>query len=145
MSRPLFTGAQVAALRVLLGKSGLAQPSGWLPFAVYEMHPFNQGTDGAPYNATISRPFTIRHWAQGLHVATTNDGSNYWKLELRKADATVIHTLDSSAMSAGTTTLLRGSGINYAVATSVVGLYVQIYKVGSPGNYYAYAPAVFVT
>jgi hypothetical protein len=133
---------------VLLGQVGLAQPSGWLPFAAYTVLPGSGMTTSPayPYSVTISRALTIRTWYQLAYVATTNNGSNYWTLDLVEPDLATVHaTIDTSAISADTWTMIDDTTINADVSRSDLGLYVRITKTGSPGALYLQGPAVFVT
>ncbi|NIP97657.1 MAG: hypothetical protein GWO24_31190 [Akkermansiaceae bacterium] len=138
--------ADVGLLRVLLGKCGLAQPSGWLPFTTKDYLPSNHSTSPANlFSGTIPRTMTIRSWFQGVYVATTNDGSNYWTIALVENDLTSIASLDTSGMSAGAWSVLSEAGIDTEVGASDVALMVRVTKTGSPGNLYLHGPAVFVT
>ena len=138
--------ADVAWLRVQLGKCGLAQQGGWLPFSAYQLLPYNQSTAGALYSASLSRAGTLRYWYQAAYVATTNDGSNYWTLQIRRLPGTnVIATLDTSALSVGTWSELSGTDLDIALDSAWYALYVNTVKTGSPGNLYLPSPAVFVT
>lgn len=146
MKAQLFTGAQVAALRVLLGKCGLAQPSGWLPFVTYGLDPENQSGTGTTCAITVSRAFTIRSWTQAVYVDTTNNGSNYWSFELKRvSDFTTIKTLNTSALSPDTWTVISDTAMALAVPKTYLGLYVHVSKTGSPGNWSSMGPAMFVT
>lgn len=133
------------AIRVALG---LGQPAGWLPFAVYTILPGSPMTTSPdyPFAVTIARAMTIRSWHQGVYVATTNNGSNYWTLDLlRWSDLGTLASLNTSAISADTATVLSSTGLSVAVATSYLSLLVRVTKTGSPGGLYAQGPAVWVT
>lgn len=130
------------ALRVALGGG---QPWGWLPFTAYESVPYNLSANATIFVATIPRALTIRGWSQAIFVATTNDGSNYWSLILRKPGPTTLATLTTASASADTWTLLGDMSIGEAVTTGEVYLWIRAEKTGSPGNLYLGAPAVFVT
>lgn len=138
--------ADVSLLRVLLGKCGLAQPGGWLPFATYEALPFNASTVSAYYSASLTRPCTVRTWHQAVYVATTNDGSNYWDLQLRELPGTSgLASLNTSAISPDTWSELSDTSVDLALTASYYAVYIRGVKVGSPGNLYLPAPAIFVT
>lgn len=141
--RPI--SADVAKLRVLLGRAGLAQPSGWMPFTVYANMPYNLSGTGYPFAVTLSRAITLRSWFQGVYVVTTNNGSNYWTVSLHKSDTTQITSFDTSALSADTWAILSDVGRADALTVSDVMLYVQVVKTGSPGNLHLAGPAVFGT
>ena len=137
----------VRVLRVLLGRCGLAQPSGWLPFAAYSVLPYLSSTSGVdPFAVTISRSCTIQYWYQSVHVATTNNASNYWSLVLRRmSDGAVIQTLTTSAISASTWSVVSATDMADALTAAHVGLYIRVTKVGGPGALTMAAPAMFVT
>jgi hypothetical protein len=139
--------ADVGLLRVLLGKCGLAQPGGWLPFATYQAVPHNVTTSGQDlFAGTLSRACTIRYWCQAVAVLTTNNGSNYWYFELRRmSDNVSIKALNTSTLSPGAWELLSSTDLALSLTTAHKGIYIRAYKSGSPGPLYMGAPAVFVT
>lgn len=139
--------ADVGLLRVLLGKCGLAQPSGWLPFGIYQVLPGSGMTsNGNVFFVTVARAFTIRSWHQAAYVATTNNGSNYWTLTMtRLSDSATVETLSTSAMSAGAWTVLSSTEMDDAITTAHKGVFIATTKTGSPGALYLAGPAVFVT
>lgn len=138
--------ADISWLRVLLGKVGLAQPVGWLPFAAHQHLAYNQSASGeSPFAVTIPRALTVMSWHIGVYVGGTNDGSNYWTMDLYKYDTslTVIDTLDTSAISGSTHTVLSEGDLRASIASSYILLGIRTTKTGSPGNLYLYGPAVF--
>lgn len=140
--RPLTQ--DVRRIRVLLGKYGLAQPGGWIPFAAYEALGYNQSAESNVYSASIYRACTIKTWVQSLYVATTNNGSNYWTCALHRiSDLAVIASFTTAAESPDTWIRNVESGLDLAVPVSYVGLYVRMTKTGSPGNFYLMGPAIF--
>lgn len=147
MSRPLFTGAQIAELRVRLGGAGLAQPFGWLPFCIYQALPFGVTTSGQIlFAVTVGRAIKIRTWHQAVYVGTTNNGSNYWTLQLVRLDTGApIKTLDTSGVSADVWNMLSDTAIDIDLSSSVWGLRMYANKTGSPGAFSVYSPAMFVT
>jgi len=77
------------------------------------------------------------------NVATTNDGSHYWKAEVHTqqtangADAVVTPTLDTSTLTAGG--WYGVSGAIGAVSAGPILIYLKMAKVSTPGAaYYAY-------
>jgi hypothetical protein len=75
-----------------------------------------------------------------MYVSTTNNGSNYWTLDLKKwSDNSVIVSANTSANSASVSNL-KDVAIN-AVSTEDI-LYVASTKTASPGNLY---PLMYVT
>ena len=144
MRSELFTGPELAELRVRLGKSGLAQPFGWVPFSAADSLPSNVSTSPVTlYSATIYRALSLKTWYQAAYVATTNDGSNYWTIALVEADLTAITSVNTSAASADTWTMLSDTSVGGSVDRGDIGLLVRVTKTGSPGNLYLMAPALF--
>lgn len=136
----------VRALRVALGKSGLGQPIGWLPFAAHQHLAYDQSASGqSPFACTVPRALTIISWHVGVYVGGTNDGSNYWTIDLYKYDTslTVIDSLDSAAISGSTHVVLSNGDLRATVANTYILLGIRTTKTGSPGNLYLYGPAVF--
>jgi len=142
-----FTERELSELRVRLGRSGLAQPTGWLPFTSADFLP-GAGTTSAQtaFTTTLSRPCTVHYWYQNVYVATTNDGSNYWTLQLQRlSDSGVVSTLDTSGIAVATSANLSNTGIAGAVTKAHLGLAIEVSKTGSPGTLYLGGPAIFVT
>jgi hypothetical protein len=131
-----------------LGKAGLAQPAGWFPFATYQALPHNMTTTPLdPFAGTISRPLTIKGYHHSGTVLTTNNGSNYWNIWLRSwGTGATISLINTSAWPVGGVGQSEDLGINYAITPGTdIGLYIRVYKTGSPGPLYLAGPAVFVT
>jgi len=147
MSGERFTGAEIAALRVLLGKVGLAQPSGWLPMMASNFLPgAGTTTDQTAYTITLSRPLTVHYWYQNVYITGTNNGSNYWVLTMKRfSDLATLATLDTSGVALATSTNLAATGINAALTMAHLGIRIECAKSGSPGTLYLGGPAVFVT
>ena len=138
-------------LRVLLGKCGLAQPSGWLPWAVYDPSRVGGSTvTGWPYGASISRSLTIRGIWQTFFVSTTHNSSNYWRfhyVELGTSGSYTFKILSTQyAGGANATLQVSDPAIDRAVSFPTR-LALRLYQepIGSPGALWCYPPAVFVT
>lgn len=119
----------------------------WLPFGVYSAINPITATGQVVYSATIDRTMTLIKWSQAVYVTTTNDGSNYWKLQLvRWPDSVAVDEINTSGASPDTATLLTDTAFDISsVGASDVGLYVYPIKVGSPGNLYIFGPALEVS
>lgn len=118
--------------------------SGWVPFVLYEHAPYNQGADPARlWHATISRDIEIKEMYIAVYVVGTNDGSNYWGFDLRDMNGS-LHVVTTSAISPDTWTMLSVTGLSTTKGTADMFLYIRATQVGSPGNFYASGPAVFV-
>ena len=106
-----------------------------LPFTVYGVLPAGMTAGNAVFVAGVDRTVTFVSWAQSVLVATTNDGSNYWVIQLlRLSDGSVVNQIDTSAISAGAWALLTDSSWSIAsVGTAQTGVYINTSKVGAPG------------
>lgn len=114
-----------------------------LPFSTFgSISPITIGVD--PFGVTIDRDMVIRWWTQSVNVQTTNNGSNYWTIDLRSLGAGTLASLNTSAIAAGVWANLSNKAINTSAATTDIGLYIRVAKVGSPGSLYLLSPAVFV-
>jgi hypothetical protein len=119
--------------------------SGWLPVATYAHSPSGITASPAyPYSATIPRDVYITTWRQMWYVATTNDGSHYWTVTLKRLlDDATIASWNTSAGSASTwsyqTTNIGGT--TYGVGSR--GFYVVVEKTGSPGALSLSPPALY--
>jgi hypothetical protein len=142
--------SDVRVLRVLLGRCGLAQPSGWLPFMVYQTgKQYGADSAGWPFCAPLSRSATVRGWWQSYFIYTTNDASNYWRFHLVKIGPGVQSTIKVLNTNGGTYDnwqQVSDANLDHPIAApTYVVLRMYIDKVGSPGALYLAAPAVFVT
>jgi hypothetical protein len=82
----------------------------------------------------IERNATIRQWTMAIFVNTTNNGSNYWLVSLKRvSDAATIDSFTTAAIPASTWTRV-GRALSVSATTGHGALYVDIEKVGSPGN-----------
>ncbi|CAK0779810.1 hypothetical protein CCP3SC15_6920001 [Gammaproteobacteria bacterium] len=115
----------------------------WLPFG-----PYHSVTGGImsetsyPYAATIDRHMTFVEWVQSVHVATTNNASNYWQINL--------YTLDDYASIGYVSTVGVSADVwaNVTCAnkfitdlpTTRIGLWMECAKHGSPGDLQIFSP-----
>jgi len=121
----------------------------YLPFGVYtNTIPIGPASSpGYPYAATVERTYNFEKWAQGVYVSTTNNGSNYWTIELiRWTDNTSFASVNTSASAADTHLLLTTTTFSpTSIATSGVGLVVRATKTGTPGNLFIIGPILEVS
>jgi hypothetical protein len=121
----------------------------YLPFGVYTtISPITVASSpNYPYAAAIDRTVTFQSFTEGVYVAGTNDGSNYWTIELtRWTDGAVIASVNTSA-DAGSTHLKK-TDTTFAIASagaSDVGLVVKVTATGTPGNLYIVGPMLEVS
>lgn len=122
--------------------------SGYLPFAAFVNMPGSlTASPSYPFTATVGRNCTIRTWNQAFSVSTTNDGSNYWTIAMRRwNDGTTIASFTTASYSPGTVYLYTASALDYSLtAATHKGVYVYCTKTGSPGTLQLGGPAVFAT
>lgn len=115
------------------------------PFGVYaNLSPMT--VNGDPYGASIDRTITFVNWSQYLYVATTNNGSNYWTIELKRiTDSAVINSISTAALSANTQYLVQDSSFSISsVGVADKGMWITTTKTGSPGALYMFGPTVEV-
>jgi hypothetical protein len=117
------------------------------PFATYlNLNPITASAT-YPYGGTVDRSMTLTQWSQSLYVATTNNGSNYWTITMKRiTDGATVNSISTSAISANTWTLLTDTTFSISsLTTSDVGLYLECTKTGSPGSLYILCPALTAT
>lgn len=116
----------------------------FLPFGVYKaIGPFS--ATSYPYMVTVDRSITFVKWTQAFHVATTNDGSNYWTIRLFQKDGSTIKSINTSAVAADTWAQIASTTFTIASVTTtdqVVG--VEVAKTGAPGALSLSGPALEV-
>ncbi len=109
----------------------------WVPFVSSDVLASGISSNGvSPFSASVPRALTLTNWAQTAYVATTNNGSNYWKIALYRypsSGGVKLLELDTSSMSASTWTVLSGE-VNAAVLATDLLIYINVTKTGSPGN-----------
>jgi len=135
----------VRVLRVLLGKCGLAQPGGWLPFSAYGQLPGGPiSAAGNPFAVTVPRALLVKSWDQRVNCMAPNDGSNYWRIQMAGSVTGTFAEVNTAALSPGVSSVLSVPNVNCQLPSSETHLYLYVFKVGSPGNMYMAAPCVFV-
>lgn len=118
----------------------------YLACATYEALPYQQtASPSRLYAATLDRDGTLRSWVQAVRVATTNDGSNYWTLDLLRLDTgATLATLTTSAIAANTDTTLSALGLDVALTASMLAVQIRATKTGTPGAVSLLGPALWV-
>jgi hypothetical protein len=134
------TAAQAAAvsLTTLQGRM-------FLPFGVYLAISPITVTPSDVYSASINRTMTMKKWEQAVYIATTNNGSNYWRIVIYNASGASKHEINTSALAANTFSMLTVTSFSTAAlsATDIL-IYIECVKVGSPGALYFYGPILEV-
>lgn len=104
-----------------------------------------------PYAATLPS-YTIypKQWSQGVVTGATNNGSNYWKLELLYTNAgvaTVAATVTTASLGTNTTAVLTTTTFDLSSYTqgSNIRFAVRATKVGAPSDLNAHGPNVEYT
>jgi hypothetical protein len=121
--------------------------SGFLPFASYEgTSLYNLSADATLLACSLAQSCTLRYMYVSVYVATTNDGSNYWTINLKNQATTTRATVNtSSGVSAGTWTSISDTGLSVSLTVAADKfLYIECVKTGSPGNLSLGCPAVYV-
>jgi hypothetical protein len=90
-----------------------------------------------------STDFYVEKYIQAFHVTTTNDGTKYWNMLLRKVDsagsATTIGTISSISLAADTFHCLEVT-VNALWGTTHGLVNIDVVKVSTPGVLTIYAP-----
>lgn len=106
--------------------------------------PLSRVTSFSPYasfantdtacHATINADGTLVLWSIAAYVSSTNNASHYWNITLNRMDTgAVLATLSTSAVGPGAHNRFSTGAISIPVTTSMVSLYINVVKVGSPG------------
>lgn len=105
-------------------------------------------TTTAVFSATAPGiAYTVVSWTQALYVATTNNTSNYWTLQLYRyisgGTYPKIGEISTNRSSAGAWTKLSVT-IGQAGSSTDLQLYIKALKTGSPGALTLAGPLVWV-
>lgn len=144
---PLVKEAPVDGNPYARKSAGWIEAPLYLPFGVYTNISPLSASPSYPYAATVDRTYNFIKWSQGVYVDTTNNGTNYWTLELiRWTDDAQIAYLSTSGSSANTHTLLSTTSFtSNSIATSGVGVILRATKTGNPGVIYTIGPMVKIS
>jgi hypothetical protein len=121
--------------------------SGFLPFASYDATDlFDISAAGTLLASSLAQSCTLRYMYVSVYVATTNDGSNYWTINLKNQAGTTRATINtSSGVSVATWTSKSHTGLSVSLTVAADKLlYIECVKTGSPGNLSLGCPAVYV-
>jgi hypothetical protein len=105
----------------------------FLPYAPRVVNPFPLASSGG-IAGDFPQPqaITILAFRASVHVATTNNGSNFWTVELVNTAASVLASFTTAAMSANTWTRAEDTSITQP-SSSNVDLAIKLTATGSPG------------
>ncbi len=111
-------------------------PPLYLPYAQRVVNPATTG-GGTQAVGDFPQPWPVLHVAfyVSVFVVTTNNGTNFWTIELRDATNAVIASVTTAAASANTWTRLADTVITAPLTTNAV-LSVVITPTLAPGNIY---------
>lgn len=94
------------------------------------------GSTGGLTSITLERDYTLVKWLANVYVNGTNNGSNYWNLQLYRLDTSaVVSEVNTSALS-GSTWYQLAPAPNYSLTTSMLAIWLNAIKVNSPGGLY---------
>lgn len=80
------------------------------------------------------RDVTVSQWTMNVYIQTTNNGSNYWQFDLKRlSDGALIDSWNTSGWAANTWGRSARALSSAITASSHLGVYVDIIKIGSPG------------
>ena len=116
------------------------------PFSAYNGQTSSVATSPLEYFAgTIPRNGTIIEFYTACSVATTNNGANFWSIEIRRLDTTaIIFTVTTAALTAGVFGVVSSTGRSDAITTGMLSIYIRCIKTGAPGNLSIINPAMIV-
>jgi hypothetical protein len=125
--------------QVLVYGKNLSALSGrhYLPFGVFTHISPITVSGSNPYTASVNAAMTFIKWTNAANVATTNNGSNYWTLDLRKTDGatdSIVATMTTSALTAGTWGKVSTTTFSpTSITTAQHLLYINVTTTGAPG------------
>lgn len=95
--------------------------------------------------APIPRDTTLRAWKIAVQVASPNNSSNYWRLNLCDLKtSTILRSLYTNTLTADTWYLLEDTGLSISLTkSSHVGLLIRALINGTPGGLYIGGCALF--
>jgi len=122
------------------------ETSQYLPMAQYLHSNPLSASPSDPFICTIGTTTTIKRWLQGFYVQTTNDGSNYWTIDLQYGTSgTSIVSFNTSAKAPNTWYVNDASGLAQALTAANVWIRVRCTKTNAPGNLYLPGPEVYAS
>ena len=107
-----------------------------MPYAQRALNPFPFASSGNAFcDINRARDWTILAFLCGAYVATTNNGTNYWTIDLISLAGTVYATVNTSAGAANTGLRLAAGSVTQP-ATGISWLVVRATATGTPGAIY---------
>jgi len=115
-------------------------PPLWLPYAQRALNPL--AATAAAGDFAQPWPILAQVFYVTVFVQTTNNGTNFWTIDLQDTTGTVVATVNTSAIAAGTWARLSDTTVT-ASATTNAELSVICTKTLAPGNLFV-IPALSV-
>lgn len=107
-----------------------------LPYAQRILNPFPLASSGsAAGDFPQSRTVVILAALISVYVATTNNGSNYWTIDVKDLSGTTVASVTTAAIAANVGARLAAASITQPVAGNAL-IFVQATATGSPGSIY---------
>jgi hypothetical protein len=119
--------------------------AGRIPFATRVVSPISASPSIAQ-DATSPGAGKLLQWIQAFHVATTNNGTNFWTVGLYKQDgvgAGVLVDSFTTAAYAPDTWLTETRSLTHSLAVGIDRLYLQVTSTLAPGAISIACPALF--
>lgn len=109
-------------------------PALWLPYAQRALNP--QAAGAALGDFAQPWPMLPQVFSCSVFVTGTNDGGNYWTIDLRDTTGTTIASVNTSAMAANTWARLSDTSVTQPATTNVELVVVTTITAGAPGTIY---------
>lgn len=113
----------------------------YIPFTMYAASAINISVTTIVFIASTDN-WTLYSWRQSWLVVTTNDGSNYWTIEIVDKNGAILTNVDTTGAAANTWSQSFAGFSDDTTTTSDNHIYVRVTKVGSPGNIHLLSPLV---
>lgn len=138
-------GSRVDALTIRNGTMVLGEDIGWGAARIEAPGGISTAVGMSPQTITsvsvagacltpIQRSCTLTGWTMSILVNTTHTPTDHWLMELRRLDTNAL--LDSFYTSAygGSVWFRAHRDLNIALTTSILGVYINAIRIGSPGQ-----------
>ena len=126
----------------------LGKPLPFIRYSDSQDPPYNVSQQALIFALTFPLAYLITHFGVGYYVAGTNNGSNYWDINLVKYNSAVsaatVATLTTSDKAGSTNAKMSApSFANNPSATSDLWYMIELAKIGSPGGLYFHGLSVY--
>lgn len=120
----------------------------FVPFANYAaIDNSNITANGNPFITTVGKAMVLQTWVQSTYVYTTNNGTNYWTIEIDYYDGSTVQitTFNTSTHTNDVWTKTSTSLGGTALTSTTKYLIIGCTKTGTPGALVLPSPAVYAT